>query len=85
MAQLFDLLLEDYRYKNRKSTYDTEKRVTAHLLPFFGERKAQAITTSVLKLYVDRRRRQQAEAATINKELSWVRRAMKLGVRHEAH
>ena len=83
MAQLFDLLLEDYRYKDRKSTYDTEKRVAAHLLPFFGERKAQAITTSVLKLYVDRRRRQKAEAATINKELSWVRRAMKLGVRNE--
>jgi hypothetical protein len=32
MVQLFDLLLEDYRYKNRKSTYDTEKRVTAHLV-----------------------------------------------------
>jgi integrase len=83
MAQLFDLLLEDYRYKNRKSTYDTEKRVAAHLLPFYGERKAQAITTSVLKLYVDRRHRQGAEAATINKELSWVRRAMKLGARNE--
>jgi integrase len=83
MAQLFELLLEDYRYKNRKSTYDTEKRVAAHLLPFFKERKAQAITTSVLKLFVDRRRREGAEPATINKELSWVRRAMKLGARHE--
>jgi integrase len=83
MNQLFDLLIEDYRYKERKSTYDTELRVEAHLRPFFGERKAQAISTSVLREYVARRRRQKAEAGTINKELSWVRRSMKIGAKHE--
>ena len=83
MNQLFDLLLDDYRYKERKSTYDTELRVNAHLRLFFGERKAQAITTSVLREYVTYRRRQEAEAATVNKELSWVRRALKLGAKHE--
>jgi len=83
MNQLFDLLIEDYRYKERKSTYDTELRVEAHLRPFFGERKAQAISTSVLREYVAHRRRQKAEAATINKELSWVRRSMKIGAKHE--
>jgi len=83
MGQLFDLLLEDYRFKNRKSTYDTELRVDAHLRPFFGEMKVKAIGTTVLKQFVARRRRQEAEAATINKELAWVRRAMKIGAQHE--
>ncbi len=34
-------------------------------------------------MYVGHRRRQQAEPATINKELSWLRRTMKLGAEHE--
>lgn len=83
MNQLFDLLLDDYRFKGRKSTYDTELRVNVNLRTFFGERKAQAMSTSVLREYVSHRRRQKAEAATINKELSFVRRAMKIGAQHE--
>jgi hypothetical protein len=83
MKQLFDLLIEDYRYKGRNSTYDTELRINAHLRPFFGERKAQAISTSVRHEYVAHRLRQKAEAATINKELSFVRRAMRLGAQQD--
>jgi integrase len=45
--------------------------------------KAQNLSTSLLKQYVARRQRQEAESATINKELSWVRRSMNLGRRHE--
>jgi hypothetical protein len=44
--------------------------------------KAQALSTSKLREYVARRR-QETEPATINKELSWVRRAMNLGRRHD--
>src|SRR5579863_8461116 len=83
MSQLFDLLLDDYRYKSRRSTYDTERRIDAHLRPFFGQMKAQALSTSARQMYVEHRRRQKAEPATINKELSWVRRAMRLGAKHE--
>ncbi len=83
MNQLFDLLVDDYRYKNRKSTYDTELRVNRHLRPFFGDIKAQVIGTSKLREYVAHRRRQKDEPATINKELSFVRRAMKLGAQHD--
>ncbi len=83
MGQLFDFLVDDYRYKARKSTYDTEHRVNAHLRPFFGEMKAQALGTSAIRKYVEHRRRQQAEAATVNKELSWIRRAMRLGFKND--
>jgi integrase len=83
MGQLFDLLIEDYRFKTRKSTYDTELRFNAHLRPFFGERKARTINTRVLRQYIEHRRGQEAEPATINKELSRIRRAMRIGATHE--
>lgn len=83
LDQLFDLLIEDYRYSDRKTTYDTELRVNARLRPYFGQMKVQSLGTSEIKLYVAHRRRQQAEPATINKELAWLRRAIRLGCQHE--
>jgi integrase len=83
MGQLFDLLIADYRFKDHKSTYDTELRVNAHPRRFFGQMKAQAIGTTVIRKYVEHRRRQEASNATVNKELSWTRRAMRLGFKHD--
>jgi integrase len=85
MNQLFDLLLEDYRYKERNSTYDVELRVDRHLRPFFGTSKAQEITSKSIKRYVEARKRHdpKPENATINKELSFLRRAFKLGERND--
>lgn len=85
MNQLFDLLLEDYRYKERNSTYDVELRVDRHLRPFFGPSKAQEITSRSIKRYVEARKRHnpKPENATINKELSFIRRAFKLGERND--
>jgi integrase len=85
MNQLFDLLLEDYRYKERNSTYDVELRVDRHLRPFFGPSKAQEVTSKSIKRYVEARRRHdpKPENATINKELSFLRRAFKLGERND--
>ena len=85
MNQLFDLLLEDYRYKERNSTYDVELRVDRHLRPFFGTSKAQEVTSKSIKRYVEARKRHdpKPENATINKELSFLRRAFKLGERND--
>jgi integrase len=83
MDQLFDLLIDDYKFNKRSSAGDTELRVAAHLRTFFGDKKATAITSVVLRQFIDHRKRQEAKDATINKELSWVRRAMKLGMENE--
>jgi integrase len=85
MDQLFDLMLDIYRRKERSTTYDVEKRVDAHLRPFFGKVKAQAVTPSQLRRYVDARRRDKPtpENATINKELAYVRRAMRLAAEED--
>jgi len=83
MDQLFDLLVHDYKFKQRKSTDDTETRVDSHLRPFFGARKAQTIGTTVLRHYTELRLRDCAASATINKELSFVRRALRLGTQQD--
>ena len=83
ISQLLDLVIADYRFRQRKTTYDTELRIDAHLGPFFGQMKAQALGSAAQRQYIEHRRRQKAEPATINKELSWLRRALKLGARHE--
>ena len=83
MDQLFDLLAEDYGFKQRKSCYDTKLRVDSHLRPFFGAMKAQDLGTRIIRKYVDLRKRKCVAVATINKELSFVRRAMRLGAQQD--
>jgi integrase len=83
MHQLCDLLADDYRFKARKSSYDTKLRVDGHLRPFFGAMKAQNLGTRVIRQYVDLRKRHPVAAATINKELSFVRRALRLGAQQD--
>jgi integrase len=80
--QLLDLVVEDYQYERRSSTYDAEHRIDKHLRPFFGGRKASDVTTSLIKRYVTSRLH-DAEPATVNKELSYLRRSFHLGFRNE--
>lgn len=80
--QLLDLIIDDYRFERRRSTYDTERRVDKHLRPFFGPKKAADISTSLIKKYIVVRQR-DAEPATINKELAYLRRAFHLGMQQE--
>lgn len=81
--QLLDLVVEDYRDNKRGSTDDTQKRIDKHLRPFFGQKRASDIGTKLLKEYRRKRDTTGDAEATINKELTWLRRAFKLGVRHE--
>jgi len=80
--QLLDLIVEDYEFNKRASTYDMKLRVNRHLRPYFGHKRAQDVTTTVLKKYTSERSR-AAEPATVNKELSYLRRAFRLGLQHE--
>ena len=81
--QLLDMVVEDYRDARRNTTDDTEKRIDKHLRPFFGARLAHDVGTKLLKEYRRRRERSEDAVATINKELTWLRRGFKLGMRHE--
>jgi len=80
--QLLDLVIEDYRFEHRHSTYDLEHRIDKHLRPFFGQMKAAEVNTFAIKKYIALRQR-DAEPATVNKELAHLRRAFRLGFQHE--
>jgi integrase len=80
--QLLDLVIEDYRLSNRATTYDAELRIEKHLRPFFGNQRAIAVSTAAIKKYTLLRAK-QAEPATVNKELAYLRRAFRLGLQNE--
>lgn len=83
VSQLLDLLIDDYKYEERASAKDVELRVEKHLRPYFGHVVAKDLGTTQLKEYVKLRRKRGSEQATVNKELAFLRRAYRLGYRHE--
>jgi integrase len=87
MGQLFDLLLKWYQLKERRSFYDVQRKIEKEngLRAWFGRMKAQNVNTSAIEGYIAWRRKQKPRPAngTINRELAYVRRAMKLGAEHD--
>ncbi len=78
VCELAESLLGQYRsgeIKGGKSLDWAERRWKLHLAPFFEKAKAGAVSTDSLRAYVERRQKQGAQNATINRELSFLRRA----------
>jgi hypothetical protein len=87
-----DDLIAEYRTNGRKSLGDVQRKVSLHLLPFFGERrKMTSITTAEIRAFIVERQREEktaegkvtkraASAAEINRELATLRRAFNLAV-----
>jgi hypothetical protein len=80
---LLDLVVEDYQLNKRDTTYDTQKRIDRHLWPCFGGKRAVEVGAKLLKAYRMHRQQLGSQAATINKELTFLRRGFLLGSQHE--
>lgn len=74
-------VLRDQRANERRAVDSTERRIDLHLLPYFGSRRIAEVTTTHVRAYVEHRREEGAVAATINRELSVIRRAFRLAHR----
>jgi integrase len=85
MSQPFDLVLEFYRKHERRSTYDVERKIEGRLRDYFGKMKAQAMTSTTLDRYISWRRsaKPKPSNATVNRELAYVRLALKLGAQQD--
>lgn len=87
MDQLFDLLLEWYAMRERRTLYDVKRKIEKKngLRAWFGRLKATAVNTSAIAGFIAWRRRQKPRPAngTINRELAYVRRALNLGEQHD--
>jgi integrase len=70
----------DYQQNARRSLPDVRRHIRLHLAPFFGRRPLAAIGAADVRRYVARRQRDGVRNATINRELSVLKRAFALAV-----
>ena len=77
--ELLAMVVTDYRVNDRVSLPETERRIKLHLQPFFGGRRAAAITSDLVMRFVEGRQKKRAANGEINRELSIVQRAYTLG------
>lgn len=83
MGQLFDMLLDKYKRKERRTTYDVTRKIEKKngLRAHFGNIRAIDMTSAVISDYIRRRQSEKRKPAnaTVNRELAYVRHAMRLG------
>ncbi|MGD0598432.1 MAG: site-specific integrase [Terriglobales bacterium] len=80
MDELIADLLSEYKEKQLKSIDAVKARWTLHLQPFFTRTRVTDIGTDRIRRYSDMRREQTAAPATINRELSILKRAFNLAL-----
>jgi integrase len=71
--------LVDYKVNGKKSLSETKERVKKNLTPFFSGMRVVDITTSEVNKYIKKRLDNEAAHATINRELSALKRMLRLG------
>lgn len=83
VADALKLVEDDQREKRAASLRDTEARVRLHLTPKLGTILLTHLKSAAIKSYVSARKREDAAVATINRELSVLRRGLKLAMEQE--
>jgi len=83
VSQLLDDVLEDFAANARKSLPSVEGGIRLHLRPVFGRIRVASLGTNLLKKYIANRKNEDAANATINRELTILKRAFNLGYRAE--
>ncbi len=83
LNDLFDLVVADYQETGTRSLDDVLSRLKLHLRPRLGKLRAVDFGSADIRQYKAARKAQSAEPATINRELSILKRAFSLGSRHD--
>ena len=82
LGELAEDVINDYRVNRRKSVADQKARFEKNILPFFGrKRRSASISTSSIRKYIVKRQKEGAANATINRELSALKRAFSLAAK----
>jgi len=81
VSEAISTLLTEYKVNRRRTHLDLARRVEKHILPFFGHRRMAIMTTADINDYIAQRQEQGAANATINRELSALKRAYTLLIR----
>ena len=78
-----DDFLNERRVNSRVPVKKLEARVANHLTPFFGGRRMANITTTDVRAYIARRKAAGAANATVNRELTILKRLFSLAIQAE--
>jgi integrase len=83
LDELFNLVVADYRENGKRSIDDVLSRLKLHLRPKLGKLRAADFGSADVRRYKAARNKDKAQAATVNRELSILKRAFSLGSRHD--
>lgn len=83
-AALLEAVKTDYAIKGRRSLKDMSLWIKNHLIPYLGHWPTQKINSLVISEYILHRQQASAANGTINRELTIVKRAFRLGLRSGA-
>jgi integrase len=83
IADLCRLVLADYRLRKLRDAQIVQLRYNAHVKEALGHLQAGRLSRAILWRYIEDRRHAGAEDATINRELSIVRRGYTLGAEED--
>jgi len=72
----------DYKVNGKKSL-DKARQTLNHVLAFFGDYRAHRVGTDLVRKYIALRQEEKAANATINRELSTLKRMFNLGMQAE--
>jgi len=81
VGELLDDVLADQSANNRRDAKQVAARIKNHLRPFFGLWNAASVTDDQVRAYIKERKEAGAKAATINRELSHLKRGYSLNQR----
>jgi integrase len=81
VGELLADVVADYKNHERDTTKKLEQRIRLHLLPFFGEANAAAVSDDRVRQYITERKAEGAANGTVNRELAILRRGYLLNQR----
>lgn len=82
-GQLFDLVIADYVRMKKASLPQAKRRMAKHLLPIFGDMKVINLRKADVESFTSRSLKKGLSAATVNRCLSLLRRALQVGADHD--
>lgn len=80
-GRLAELIINDYKIKQRKTLNKVRERLNNDLGPYFGRLRAKDITSERISRYIELQLDRGKSPATINRQLSILKRMFKLGKR----
>jgi integrase len=75
--------INDYKMRKLRDAVTVAWRYEAHVKPLIGSLRADRFTPHQVRAYIEQRRKASASDATINRELSIVRRGFSLALRED--